>query len=202
MSRPEWHDSDAPDAEGRFKSLGINALADWLIKTRKGDSKKIHGSINQQIVFNRNRDPEYAKKMEKVREVVKKKLAKKRVNEDQGVDNLLSKLLLARNCAQVMHWQVKSLSLHLALGELYEVLDEMVDALAEVTMGLESEAVNVDVAEPNGFSMESAQEFVASLTSLLEELRETMPDNSALLNLYDELQAKVLKVKYKVERLS
>jgi hypothetical protein len=73
---PDWHDSDAPDAEGRFKKLGIDALADWLIRTRKKDMRKITGSINQQIVFNRNRDPKYAKKMEKVRTAVKKKLKK------------------------------------------------------------------------------------------------------------------------------
>lgn len=73
---PDWHDSDAPDAEGRFKELGIKDLAAWLIKTRKKDLKKITGSLNQQIVFNRNDDPEYAKKMEKVRIEVYKQLGR------------------------------------------------------------------------------------------------------------------------------
>ena len=73
----KWHDSDAPDAEGRFRDLGIKALATWLIKTRKGDMRKITGSLNQQIAFNKNDDPKYAKKMEKVREEVKKQLDKK-----------------------------------------------------------------------------------------------------------------------------
>ena len=50
---PEFHHSDAPDAEGRFKDLGIKDLAAWLIKTRKKDVKKISGSLTQQIVFNR-----------------------------------------------------------------------------------------------------------------------------------------------------
>jgi hypothetical protein len=74
---PDWHDSDAPDANGKFKNLGIKALASWLIKTRKGDMRKITGSLNQQIVFNRNDNPSYAKKMEKVREEVKRQLNKK-----------------------------------------------------------------------------------------------------------------------------
>jgi hypothetical protein len=74
---PDWHDSDAPDANGKFKNLGIKALASWLIKTRKGDMRKITGSLNQQIVFNRNDNPSYAKKMEKVREEVKRQLKKK-----------------------------------------------------------------------------------------------------------------------------
>jgi len=74
---PDWHDSDAPDAKGKFKSLGIKALAAWLIRTRGGDMRKITGSLNQQIVFNRKDDPAYAKKMEKVREEVKRQLGKK-----------------------------------------------------------------------------------------------------------------------------
>lgn len=74
---PDWHDSDAPDAEGRFKELGIKDLAAWLIKTRKKDLKKISGSITQQIVFNRKKDPEYAEKMEKVRKEVYKQLGRK-----------------------------------------------------------------------------------------------------------------------------
>jgi hypothetical protein len=75
---PDWHDSDAPDAKGKFKSLGIKALAEWLIRTRGGDMRKITGSLNQQIVFNRGDNPAYAKKMEKVREEVKHQLQKKK----------------------------------------------------------------------------------------------------------------------------
>ena len=71
---PDWKDSDAPDAEGRFKELSPKDLAAWLIKTRDSDLKKITGSLNQQIVFNRNDDPPYAKKMEKTREEVYKQL--------------------------------------------------------------------------------------------------------------------------------
>jgi hypothetical protein len=78
---PEWKDSDAPDAEGRFKELGIKDLAAWLIKTRKKDLKKISGSITQQIVFNRKKDPEYAEKMEKVRQEVYKQLGREDLME-------------------------------------------------------------------------------------------------------------------------
>lgn len=72
----EWHDSDAPDAKGKFRELGVDALADWLIKTRGGSLQRITGSLNQQIAFNKNKDPAYAKKMESVRAAVKRKLKK------------------------------------------------------------------------------------------------------------------------------
>jgi hypothetical protein len=90
---PDWHDSDAPDAEGRFRDLGIKDLAAWLIKTRNKDLKKISGSLTQQVVFNRKDDPEYADKMEKVRKEVYKQLGREdllkeseEVNEDAKID--------------------------------------------------------------------------------------------------------------------
>jgi len=73
---PDWHDSSAPDAKGKFKELGVTALADWLIKTRGRNLQKISGSLNQQIVFNRKKNPSYAKKMESVRKAVKRKIKK------------------------------------------------------------------------------------------------------------------------------
>jgi hypothetical protein len=74
--RLEWHDSNAPDANGKFKELGVNALANWLIKTRGRNLQKISGSLNQQINFNKKKNPSYAAKMEKTREAVKRKLGR------------------------------------------------------------------------------------------------------------------------------
>ena len=70
--RIEWKDSDAPDAEGKFKELSCGELAKWMIRTRKGDKRKIIGSLNQQYVFNRKKNPSYAKKMVCTRSKVNK----------------------------------------------------------------------------------------------------------------------------------
>jgi len=86
---PDWHDSDAPDAEGRFRELGIKDLAAWLIKTRKKDLKKISGSLTQQVVFNRKKDPEYADKMEKVRKEVYKQLGREDLLESELIEESL-----------------------------------------------------------------------------------------------------------------
>lgn len=74
----KFHHSDAPDAKGKFKELGVQKLADWLIRTRGGSMQKITGSLNQQINFNKRKNPSYAKKMESTREAVKRKLAKRK----------------------------------------------------------------------------------------------------------------------------
>ena len=73
-----WHDSDAPDAKGKFKSLSPSGLASWLIKTRKGKLNRIIGSLNQQYVFNRGKKPSYAAKMKTTMNIVRKRLGKKR----------------------------------------------------------------------------------------------------------------------------
>tara|TARA_A100001388_G_C28284923_1_gene273826 strand:- start:170 stop:472 length:303 start_codon:yes stop_codon:yes gene_type:complete len=80
---PDFHHSDAPDAEGRFKDLSIKKLAAWLIKTRKKDLKKISGSLTQQVVFNRNDDPKYAEKMEKTRKEVYRQLGRDDLLKDK-----------------------------------------------------------------------------------------------------------------------
>jgi hypothetical protein len=91
---PDWHESDAPDAEGKFKDLGIKDLASWLIKTRKKDLKKISGSLTQQIVFNRKKNPDYAEKMEKVRKEVYKQLDR----EDLLDERLTSGVVVCNGC--------------------------------------------------------------------------------------------------------
>ena len=91
-----WHDSDAPDAEGRFKDLSIKDLAAWLIKTRNKDVKKISGSLTQQVVFNRKSDPKYAEKMEKTRKEVYKQLGREDLlKESVNTESGLGKVYLA-----------------------------------------------------------------------------------------------------------
>ena len=93
---PDFHHSDAPDAEGRFKDLSIKDLAAWLIKTRKKDVKKISGSLTQQIVFNRKSDPKYAEKMEKTRKEVYKQLGREDLlKESIDTESGLGKVYLA-----------------------------------------------------------------------------------------------------------
>ena len=74
----DFKHSDAPDAEGKFKTMSASALASWLIKTRKGNLSKIISSLNQQVVFNRKKNPSYAAKMRKTMDIVRKRLGKKK----------------------------------------------------------------------------------------------------------------------------
>ena len=68
--------SDAPDAKGKFKSMSPSSLASWLMKTRKGNLSRIISSLNQQVVFNRGKNPSYARKMKTTMNIVRKRLGK------------------------------------------------------------------------------------------------------------------------------
>ena len=74
----KFQESDAPDAKGKFKELSATKLASWMIKSRKGNLSKIISSLNQQVVFRRNKDPKYAAKMRRTMDVVRKRLGKKK----------------------------------------------------------------------------------------------------------------------------
>jgi hypothetical protein len=75
--RLKWHDSDAPDAKGKFKELSAQKLAEWVFKTRKGNAQKINGAFVQQRNFNKDR-PTYAAKMERARKIAMKMVDKKK----------------------------------------------------------------------------------------------------------------------------
>ena len=68
--------SDAPDAKGKFKSLSASGLATWMIKSRKGNLSRIISILNQQVVFNRKKNPSYARKMKTTMNIVRKRLGK------------------------------------------------------------------------------------------------------------------------------
>ena len=46
-----------------MEERGSDALANWLIRSRNRNKKAIDGSLNQQIVFNRKKNPSSAAKM-------------------------------------------------------------------------------------------------------------------------------------------
>jgi DNA-binding ferritin-like protein len=66
--------------------------------------------------------------------------------------DLVSKLLMARNVAHMWHWKVKSFSMHLALGELYENLLSLTDELMEMYMGKYGTDAHVIIDPVNTFS--------------------------------------------------
>jgi DNA-binding ferritin-like protein len=119
-----------------------------------------------------------------------------------GMENLIRNLFMAQRCAHVHHWKVKSLSLHLALGDLYETLIEFADELMEMYMGAYgADEVHISQSDPNHFSEQDPVEFIRQLHDVLKALEKTIPQDGFLVNKFQELQGTVARTKYKMENL-
>ena len=116
------------------------------------------------------------------------------------MNELLSYLLLVRNKAHILHWQSRSFAKHLALGELYDGISDLVDELAEIHMGLSSVPVHPDTF--NRPLSDDPIEFITTLNAYLISMTKVVEYNDGLKNKYDELMALVAKTKYKLEKLS
>lgn len=119
------------------------------------------------------------------------------------MENLLALLLEAQNVAHIHHWRTKSFAMHLALGELYEQLSEFADELAEMYMGDigNNDIGPVEWESRTGWDKSSPIGFISQLHEVLEKLKSSIPQKDWLINKYEELQAAVATVKYKMENL-
>jgi DNA-binding ferritin-like protein len=118
------------------------------------------------------------------------------------VNLLLSILMQARNIAHRLHWRTKSFAQHMALGDLYEQLQEFTDEFAEIFMGITGETVDPNVELKSTFDKDNAVAFIGHLQLTLSDYKQNMPQDGALINKYEELQAVVAKAKYKLEKLN
>lgn len=116
--------------------------------------------------------------------------------------NLVGVLLQAQNTARMWHWKVKSFSQHLALGELYDGLNELTDSLMEMYMGRYGTSAHVELSNVNPFSEQDPVVFVRQLDSFLDQQEGIIPQDGFLVNKYQELQGLVSQVRYKLENLS
>ena len=124
------------------------------------------------------------------------------LNMDNTMANLVSTLLQAINVAKIWHWKVRSFSAHLALGELYDGLTTATDELTEMYMGRYGTEFHIELSNPNPFSEQDHVEFVRQLDSFLDHQHGVIPQDGFIVNKFEELQALVSTVKYKLENLS
>lgn len=102
---------------------------------------------------------------------------------------------------KILHWQTKGYARHMAFGEIYDQLDELVDEYVEVAMGkwgrfVVDENLNTivykNLSEIN--MIDFLQEFKGKLYMITNELNQEK--DTDLLNLKDEILAKINKLAY------
>jgi hypothetical protein len=112
----------------------------------------------------------------------------------------IQKLLNFNNELRLHHWGTQSYAAHVALGKAYETLDGILDNFAETYMGTKGKQELKDFS-----SLELNGPFKISINSVLDSYedylkneitKELKPDQTALLNIRDEMLGVVQQTKY------
>lgn len=103
-----------------------------------------------------------------------------------------------RTAAHLAHLSVESHAQHVALGDFYNALIDLVDQYAEVYMGTEGRIKSFPAATP------PAGNLIAALTAYLDKIEAEQAEdgeNRALGNILDEIQALTAQTIYKLRYL-
>lgn len=117
---------------------------------------------------------------------------------DKVADFILTLLHAATN-AHILHWQSNRYGEHIALGEFYSELPELVDQLTEALMG-RYEMVPQFPLTYHGPNPDSLQELV-TLKQYVDQERKSLPQDSEIQNLVDEISASIDSTIYKLKFL-
>lgn len=111
-------------------------------------------------------------------------------------------LFLSRDIAHREHLRAKSYSQHIALGEFYEAIIDLTDALTEMYQGRNGIVDSIPQLNDDDADKTPAQ-LLKKYLDLLEKTRYTAVEksDSALQNKIDEIVGQFLSTLYKLENL-
>jgi DNA-binding ferritin-like protein len=105
--------------------------------------------------------------------------------EDKDVADFVSTLLHSGTVAHFMHLGTDSLGVHLATGDYYTAIIDLVDQFAEAYMGCYSKKIK---NFPENFhNAKDPMKYFESLSKYVETNRKAMPDDTQLQNIIDEI---------------
>ena len=109
-------------------------------------------------------------------------------------------LLHASTNAHILHFRTKSYAQHMALGSFYEALPGLVDSLVESIQGLTGELVEFpqDYYAPAETPLQELQD----LMDYVKENRNSLPADSEIQNLVDEIADLINTTTYKLKFLA
>ena len=109
-------------------------------------------------------------------------------------------LLHAATNTHLLHWQTKSFAEHVALGEFYAAIPDLVDALVEATQGATGEIIQfpADYYPPAENGLQELKE----LREYFVENRDVMPASSEIQNLLDNIGDQIDSTLYRLRFLS
>jgi DNA-binding ferritin-like protein len=122
------------------------------------------------------------------------------LQEDDSLSELVMDLLHSAIVTHIMHWQTESYAQHIALGEFYSEMPDLVDAVVEAYQGKN----NVIFAKfpPSMSNYEEIQplEYMEYLNAELTEGRALFGEDAEIQNLVDAIADLIDTTMYKLRR--
>lgn len=107
-------------------------------------------------------------------------------------------LLQILDQTKFLHWQTKSYARHMALGAMYDGLNELIDEFIETYMGKYGRVQTHGKIHTGNLQELSIDKFMDDVVEILCSFTKAFPnpDDSDLLNIRDEMLGLVNKTKY------
>ena len=115
------------------------------------------------------------------------------------IEQLIARAFASRNCAHLTHWKTRSLAEHLATGEFYDEVIDIVDNLVECYQGNFGLIKEVPLSNHQGDILTCLE---ADAIWIAENEDEITGEVDALENILQELLGLYLKTIYKLKFLS
>lgn len=125
--------------------------------------------------------------------------------KEMSMDSFISYLMVCRNVLHAMHLKVTGVgsdATHRALGELYEELPDLIDALSEAYQGYYGTLLNLKFETGNEYLSYKPVDYVAEILKHVEQCKIKYQNNSMILNEIDVLVKELASTHYKLKFLS
>ena len=118
---------------------------------------------------------------------------------NEEVSEFVATLLHSSTVTHFMHWSTDSFAKHMALGEYYAQIIDLVDQFAEAYMGRYEQLKKF----PDEFHLEKDPvKYLDNLKDFVEEARKELPQDTELQNLVDEIADLINSTLYKLRFLN
>ena len=102
----------------------------------------------------------------------------------EDMAEFVAQLLHSSTVTHFMHWSTRSVAVHMALGEYYEEIIELVDDLAEAYMGSYDQLTKF----PDEFHLaKEPVEYMKGIKDFVADARQALPQDTELQNIVDEI---------------
>ena len=120
--------------------------------------------------------------------------------EEYSLTELVMDLLHSAIVTHIMHWQTTSYAQHVALGEFYQAIPDLVDAVVEAYQGKNNVILSKYPVEMESYEDMTPLNYLEYLNQELIEGRGMFGDDSEIQNLVDEIADLIDTTIYKLRR--